>query len=62
MPGHIAPEASGTHLFGYDPIFVPDGYTDTCGVLDPEIKNKISHRAKALAGLVEFLNNQKIII
>ena len=55
MTGKIAPRASGTHLFGYDPIFMPDGYTETCGVLDPEIKNKISHRAKALAELVTFL-------
>ena len=55
MTGKIAPQASGTHLFGYDPIFIPDGYTDTCGVLEPEIKNRISHRAQALEGLVRFL-------
>jgi len=55
MMGKIAPEASGTHLFGYDPIFIPDGYQDTCGVLEPEIKNRISHRAKALEKLVAFL-------
>ena len=55
MTGHIAPKASGTHLFGYDPIFIPDGYTDTCGVLDPEVKNRISHRAKALESLTSFL-------
>jgi len=55
MTGKIAPKASGTHLFGYDPIFIPDGYTETCGVLEPEIKNKISHRAKALEKLTEFL-------
>jgi len=55
MDGKIAPQASGTHLFGYDPIFIPNGYTDTCGVLEPEIKNKISHRANALKQLVEFL-------
>ena len=58
MTGKIAPKASGTHLFGYDPIFIPDGFSDTCGILDPEIKNKISHRAKALAQLVEFLKVQ----
>lgn len=55
MTGSIAPRASGTHLFGYDPIFIPDGYTETCGVLDPEIKNKLSHRAKALEQLIAFL-------
>ena len=58
MPGKIAPRASGTHLFGYDPIFVPDGYTETCGVLEPDIKNKISHRAKALAKLTQFLSRE----
>lgn len=55
MTGQIAAGATGTHLFGYDPIFIPDGYTETCGVLDPDVKNKISHRAKALAKLTAFL-------
>ena len=59
MLGRIATKASGTHLFGYDPIFIPDGYTDTCGVLDPEIKNKISHRARALQKLVRYLLKEK---
>ena len=58
MTGKIAHEAKGTHLFGYDPIFVPDGYTNTCGELDPVIKNKISHRARALEQLVAFLSNR----
>ena len=57
MMGKIAPKASGTHLFGYDPIFIPDGYTETCGALAPEIKNRISHRAKALEKLTRFLKN-----
>lgn len=55
MTGRIAPEASGIHLFGYDPIFIPDGYDVTCGVLDSDIKNKISHRAKALEKLLAYL-------
>jgi len=59
MPGKIAPQASGTHLFGYDPIFIPDGYMETCGVLEPEVKNRISHRAKALEKLVQFLSKGK---
>jgi len=62
MNGRIADKASGTHLFGYDPIFIPDGYQDTCGVLDSNIKNKISHRAKALEQLVSFLNEHKNIL
>ena len=55
MDGHIADSARGTHLFGYDPIFIPDGQTQTCGELDPAIKNKISHRARALKQLTDFL-------
>ena len=45
--GHIAMKAQGTNGFGYDPLFIPDGYTTTFGVLDKEIKTKISHRAQA---------------
>ena len=59
MLGKIAPQASGTHLFGYDPIFIPDGYTETCGVLDSKVKNSISHRAKALEKLATFLSTEK---
>ena len=55
MDGRIADTARGTHLFGYDPIFIPDGYTETCGELDSAVKNRISHRARALAQLTEFL-------
>ncbi len=47
---------SGEHGFGYDPIFIPDGYDKTFGVLDSSIKDEISHRAKALKALAEFLN------
>lgn len=45
--GTIANEAQGTQGFGYDPLFIPDGYTATFGVLDKQIKAKISHRAQA---------------
>lgn len=55
MTGRISNQAQGIHLFGYDPIFIPDGYTQTCGELSPEIKNKISHRAHALEQLTNFL-------
>ena len=55
VDGHLNLEPSGTHTFGYDPIFVPDGYTDTFGVLEADVKNKISHRARAMAQLVSFL-------
>lgn len=46
----------GKNGFGYDPIFIPDGYDKTFGELDSSIKDEISHRAKALRALSEFLN------
>lgn len=53
--GRIAREPRGTHGFGYDPLFVPDRYTQTMAELGPAIKNQISHRAKAAAKLVPLL-------
>ncbi len=53
--GRIAREASGAHGFGYDPLFVPDGHSETMAELGPETKNQISHRAEAAAKLVPLL-------
>ena len=50
--GYILPEKHGEQGFGYDPIFVPEGYTQTFAELGDEEKNKISHRARAIQ---EFL-------
>ena len=55
MHGKIINKARGTNGFGYDPIFVPDGYAKTMGELDPEIKNRISHRFKAFNLLKKYL-------
>ncbi len=49
MYGTALSEASGDGGFGYDPMFIPEGYDKTLGELDDEIKKKLSHRSKALS-------------
>ena len=53
--GEIIRERRGGEGFGYDPIFQPDGYDKTFAELGADIKNQISHRARAVAKLAEFL-------
>jgi len=53
--GTITVAPRGTGGFGYDPLFVPDGYDQTFAELSEEIKNRISHRAKALIQTRQFL-------
>ena len=53
--GHITQTKAGEGGFGYDPVFVPEGYTQTFAELSKEQKNQISHRGKAIAKLVRFL-------
>ena len=55
IEGEIITEKKGESVFGYDPIFVPDGYTQTFAELGNDIKNKISHRALAVKKLINFL-------
>lgn len=57
VEGVLANEAKGGGGFGYDPAFIPDGYCETFGQLPSEVKNTLSHRARALAGLVEYLRS-----
>lgn len=47
-PGHITDRPAGENGFGYDPLFIPTGYTKTFAELDEKEKNRISHRAQAL--------------
>ena len=54
-PGHLVWPPRGTLGHGYDPMFVPNGETQTFAELDPSAKNRISHRARALARLVHDL-------
>ena len=58
VEGRIIEQRSGKEGFGYDPIFIPDGYDRTFAEMSLTRKNKISHRAKAVAKLVEFLTNK----
>ncbi len=53
--GKLLSEEKGSQGFGYDPLFVPDGYLQTFAQMPLNKKNKISHRAKALDKLVEYL-------
>lgn len=55
VEGSIATEKHGTEGFGYDPLFVPEGYNESFAQLGEEIKNGISHRARAVKKLADYL-------
>lgn len=57
--GTIINEKRGTNGFGYDPIFVPEGYNKTFAEMTKEEKSTISHRARALKKMITFLENFK---
>lgn len=56
--GTILTERRGTAGFGYDPIFVPEGYAETFAEMGSEEKNRISHRARAVQKLADFLHKR----
>ncbi|MBR2437901.1 MAG: RdgB/HAM1 family non-canonical purine NTP pyrophosphatase [Bacteroidales bacterium] len=56
MEGEIARTRSGSEGFGYDPVFIPQGYNCTIAEISLDEKNAISHRGKAMRSLAEYLN------
>jgi XTP/dITP diphosphohydrolase len=60
VKGTIRHERIGNGGFGYDPVFQPDGFNITFAEMSLEEKNKLSHRAKAVEKLVEFLNDENM--
>ena len=55
VEGEIVTDKRGVGGFGYDPVFLPEGFNKTFSEMAPEVKNKISHRGRATAKLVDFL-------
>lgn len=56
--GHLIKKTSGLRGFGYDPLFIPSGYQETFAELGDDVKNQISHRARALEEFQEFLTHE----
>jgi XTP/dITP diphosphohydrolase len=57
VEGRIIEVARGSEGFGYDPLFIPEGYSETFSELGEEVKNSLSHRARALAQVADFLRD-----
>ena len=60
VEGQVVAAERGSGGFGYDPLFVPDGYTESFGELSGEIKNQLSHRARALAKAKAFMEREAL--
>ncbi len=58
MEGKIAYTKAGKGGFGYDPVFIPDGYAVTAAEITEEEKNAISHRGKALRAMADYLKGR----
>ncbi len=57
VEGRLVTEDQGAGGFGYDPLFIPDGFNETFGVLAAAIKNQLSHRARALAAMKQKIES-----
>lgn len=62
VAGEIALAPRGENGFGYDPVFIPEGYEQTFGELASEVKNKISHRANAFAKALAFVEEEMSVL
>ncbi len=60
VKGIILNQPQGSGGFGYDPIFQPEGYSDSFGILPAAVKNKISHRSLAVSKMLDFLSRHNI--
>ena len=58
VEGKLIEETKGNAGFGYDPVFIPEGYSETFAEMKPDVKNTISHRAKAVEKLKAFLDEK----
>lgn len=56
--GEITTEKRGDKGFGYDPVFIPEGYTETFAELGVDVKNQVSHRSRAIAKLAAYLKGE----
>jgi len=59
IEGSITTDAAGAEGFGYDPLFIPEGYSKTFAQLPISTKNELSHRARALSQVIEWLSSQR---
>ncbi len=62
VKGVIVEAPRGEGGFGYDPVFLPDGYDQTFGEMAPELKNKISHRANAFKKAMDFIEDEMSVL
>ena len=60
VEGHIALKGTGNGGFGYDPLFIPEGFEESFGELPAEVKNGLSHRARALEKAVAYILDEQV--